>query len=64
MIIIEAAAHIAALEAALRAALEQWAMYADMSERCDETVRLVDEKSPEGDLYRHCKAALAPEQDK
>jgi len=44
---------------ALTTALGQWAMYADMNEREDENVRLVDEKSPEGDMYRHCRRVLS-----
>jgi hypothetical protein len=44
---------------ALESALCQWQMYADMHEREDEGVRLVDEKTAEGDLFRHCKAVLA-----
>jgi hypothetical protein len=43
---------------ALETALGQWGMYADMNEREDERIRLIDERSPEGDLYRHCRKVL------
>jgi hypothetical protein len=41
------------LEAALKQALRQWHMYAEM---VDDGVDLDIEKSPEGDMYRAAKA--------
>jgi hypothetical protein len=46
-------------ESVLEIAVNQWGMYADMHEREDERVRLVDEKSPEGQMYRHCRKVLS-----
>ena len=45
------------LAEALRSALAQWQMYADMGER-EDGVRLFDEQSAEGDLFRDCQAIL------
>ena len=43
------------LEMALKQALRQWHMYAEMVERVD-GFDLDTEKSPEGDIYRAAKA--------